>query len=219
MVSRIARARPRSLAAIVLALAAIWSATHPRAFIGLWLTPDQRGHLLFARGDYARAARHFDDPRWRGLSLYAAQDFGAAARYFAPYQDAESLLAHANALAHGREYLAAREAYGALQARYPGHPASAVNLPIVQRLIDANRQRSEDRWGETGDPSAPAPDGSRSSEGDERGAPIERERLDAQALLDEPGLAAIWLRQVQRDPAEFLSTKFYRQLEARERTP
>lgn len=208
--------RPRRLLLIAAALVGIWAALNPHAFLDLWLTPDQQGRLWFQLGYYDRAARSFSNPRWKGMSLYAAQDFSGAATYFSQYQDADSLLARANALAHAREYLDARDAYLELRDRYPDHPASAVNLPIVQGLIDANRELSESQTAEMGDMSSEQDDGPRSSEGDERRAFVEQEQLSADQLLQDPALTQMWLRQVQRNPSEFLATKFYLQLEQRE---
>ncbi len=207
------------IAGVALALAFLWGVSHPKDFLNLWLTPDQRGRIYFSRGNYRRAAESFEDPRWRGISLYAAGDFLPAAQYFSQYQDSESLLARANALAHAREYLAARDAYTDLQRRYPEHPAPEINLPIIQALIDANRQLSESQQGEMGDLSSEQDEGPRSSEGDERVSLLEREHLSAEELMQNPELTAMWLRQVQRNPAEFLATKFYLQLEARESIP
>ena len=199
----------------VLALGA-WALTSPGSFLALWMTPDQYGHYLFNRGRYGEAAARFDDPRWRGISLYASGDFTAAALYFEQYQDAESLLARANALAHAREYLAARSALEDLARRYPEHEAPAVNIPIIQALIDANQMLSESQLAESGDLSAEQDEGPRSSEGDERAVFPEREALSAGDFIADPGLREAWLRQVQRNPAEFLGNKFYQQLEARE---
>jgi Ca-activated chloride channel family protein len=206
----------RRLGTLLLALLAAWAVARPSQFLDLWLTPDQQGRLWFEYGDYARAARAFEDPRWRGMSLYAAQDFYGAAQYFSQYQDADSLLARANALAQAREYLDAREVYEELARRYPDHPGPAVNLPIVQALIDANRELSESQQAESGDLSSEQDTGPRSSEGDERVSMLEREQYSAEALLQDPELTAMWLRQVQRNPSQFLSAKFYLQLQRRE---
>ncbi len=204
---------PRALPARLAALVIAWYAAHPRDFAALWLTPDQQGRLWFELGDYERAARSFDNPRWRGIAAYAAEDFATAAMYFGQYQDAESLLARANALAHAREYLPARAAYLDLQGRHPEHAAPSVNIPIIQNLIDENRRLSESQLAEMGDMSSEQDEGPRSSEGDERTAMLEREQLEAAELLQDPALTEMWLRQVQRDPSEFLSNKFYLQLE------
>lgn len=204
------------LVALALLVIVVWAWLRPAQFWGFWLSPDQQGRFWFERGDYQRAAARFESPRWRGISLYAAQDFAGAAQYFSQYQDAESLLARANALAHEREYLPARRAYEDLARRYPRHPAPAVNLPIVQELIDANRMLSQSQADELGDVSSKQDEGPESSEGDERVRMLEREQLSAEELQADPALTEMWLRQVQRNPAEFLSTKFYIQLQRRE---
>ncbi|MFT7288142.1 MAG: Ca-activated chloride channel family protein, partial [Halieaceae bacterium] len=145
------QSRRKALLIALLTACSLAAITHPKEFVGLWLTPDQQGWLWFQRGDYAKAARSFEDPRWRGISQYAAQDFNSAAQYFSQYQDAASLLARGNALAHAREYLDARAVYRSLQQRFPDDPAPALNLPIVQALIDANRELSESQQSESGD--------------------------------------------------------------------
>lgn len=203
----------KRLLAIAIALCAIWAFLNPQRFLNLWLTPDQQGWLLYERANYEVASRRFSDPRWRGMTLYAAQDFDGAAQYFSQYQDAQSLLARGNALAHAREYLPARAVYRNLAERFPLHPAPAINLPIVQALIDANRELSESQVAESGDMVSENQEGPRSSEGDERKSFMEREQLSAAQLLEDPALTQMWLRQVQRDPSEFLATKFYLQLE------
>lgn len=196
----------------------LWILSSPYAALGLWLTPDQQGRLLFQLERYNEAARRFDDPRWRAMSLYAAQDFKASAQAFSQFQDAAGLLGRANALAHSREYLAARDAYEELARRFPEHPAPGVNLPLIQSLIDANRQLSESQQSESGDMSSEQNEGPQSSEGDARISLLPREQLTAEALQN-PEIKAMWLRQVQRNPAEFLSTKFYLQLERAEAAP
>ncbi len=208
--------RRRRLRLALVLTAVVWIVASPQAFVDLWLTPDQQGSLWFRFGDYERASRAFEDPRWRGFSLYAGQDFATAERYFSQYQDAESLLARANALAHQRDYVPAKRAYEELASRFPDHPAPAVNLPIVKALIEANQQLSESQLSENGEAERKPQEGAESSEGDERQLTMELEQYSADQLLQDPGLTEMWLRQIQRDPAEFLATKFYLQLEQEE---
>lgn len=184
MVTALHKWRPsrRSVALALCAALAAWVLLRPWQFVGLWLTPDQQGWLLYHNGDYARAAQRFSDPRWRGMALYAAQDFAAAAQYFSQYQDAPSLLARGNSLAHQREYLDARAVYRELAARFPDDPAPAVNLPIVQELIDGNRMMSESQAAEMGDLTSEQDEGPRSSEGDDRVSMVPREQLSAAQL-------------------------------------
>ena len=202
------------LALVLAALA--WIVTAPEAFVGLWLTPDQQAQLWFHSGDYERASRTFEDPRWKGFSLYAGQDFATAERYFSQYQDAESLLARANALAHQRDYAAAKQAYEELANRYPDHPAPPVNLNVIEAIIAATKGVAESKGSETGKRSSKPGEGSESSEGDEQQRTQELDQYSAEELLQDPGLTEMWLRQIQRDPSEFLVTKFYLELEQNE---
>ncbi|MEP4076321.1 tetratricopeptide repeat protein [Haloferula sp.] len=185
--------------------------------MNLWLTPDQQGRLWFQRGDYERASRAFEDPRWRGFSLYAAEDFATAERYFSQYQDGASLLARANALAHQGDYPAALKGLEELADAYPDHPAPAVNIPIMQALIEATKGVAGNREKE-GDGTGKKPgEGSESSDGDGKKGSGELEQLSADQLLQDPSLTEMWLRQIQRDPSEFITTKFYLQLEKNEK--
>ena len=53
------------------------------------------------------------------------------------------------------------------------------------------------------------------SEGDERQMyeAEPKQQLSADQLLQDPALTDMWMRQVQRDPTQFLKVKFYMQLE------
>lgn len=212
--SKLSLGRRLQLALVVVVLA--WSALNPQAFIDLWLTPDQQGRLWFKLGDYERASRTFEDPRWRGFSLYASEDFASAERYFSQYQDANSLLARANAMAHQTNYKGAKKAYEEMAIRYPDHPAPAVNLPIMDAIIDAVKDASDDQQNDSDKSGKKAGDGTQSSEGSEQLEAMELEQYSADQLLQDPGLTEMWLRQIQRDPSEFLTTKFYLQLEQSE---
>ena len=201
--------------ALVLAVI-VWIIASPTTFLNLWLTPDQQGRLWFQRGDYERASRTFEDPRWRGFSLYAAEDFGTAEQYFSQYQDAESLLARANALAHQADYAGALKAYQDLAKRYPDHPAPAVNIPVMQAIIEATKGVDENQENKSNNSSKKPGKGSESSDGAGEEGAGELEQYSADQLLQDPGLTEMWLRQIQRDPSEFLTTKFYLQLEENE---
>ena len=209
--------RWRRLGLVLVLTAIAWSVAYPAAFMNLWLTPDQQGRLWFQRGDYEGASRAFEDPRWRGFSLYASEDFATAERYFSQYQDAESLLARANALAHQGDYPAALKGFEELAEDYPDHPASAVNIPIMQALIEATEGRDVNQDKESDDSGKKPGQGSESSDGgggEERAG--ELEQYSADQLLQDPSLTEMWLRQIQRDPSEFITTKFYLQLEQNE---
>lgn len=193
----------------------LFAALQPQRFINLWLSPDQQGRVLFELGYYSQAAQQFQTPLWQGMSLYGAEQFVAAARLFSQYPDANGLLAEGNALAHGREYVDAVQRYQQLLDQWPQHPGASHNIAMIQAIIDENTLLSESQVAEAGDLVPNEQSGPRSSEGDERQLmDIDRQQsLSADQLLQDPALTQMWMRQVQRDPSEFLSVKFYMQLE------
>lgn len=201
---------------LVLVAAGVWSVLNPQAFLDLWLTPDQQGRLWFRLGDYERASRTFEDPRWRGFSLYAAEDFETAENYFSQYEDAASLLARGNAFAHAGDYISAKRIYEDLARQYPDHPAPATNIPLMENLKGTVEEKSDDESSEGGEPDQDSGEDPSSSEGTEKEGEVELEQYDADQLLQDPGLTDMWLRQIQRDPSEFLKTKFSLQVEQKE---
>ncbi|ARN75759.1 tetratricopeptide repeat protein [Oceanicoccus sagamiensis] len=208
---------------LLLASLLIWSLLYPQRFLALWLTPDQQGRILFDLGYYTQAATVFQSPLWKGLSLYAAEDFDNAAGLFSQYDDENGLLAQGNAWAHSRNYLPAMRIYRILLEKYPDNTAVKNNMAIVQALIDANQMLSESQVPDG--PETPPGDigdnpGPESSEGDKRETfdLSPQEILTADQLLQDPALTEMWMRQVQKDPTQFLKIKFYMQLEQRKNT-
>lgn len=211
---RVARNRKKLIVVSLLSLG-IWAALYPQRFVALWFTADQQGRMLFELGYYSAAAQKFENPLWKGLSLYGSEEFEPAATLFSQYPDENGLLAQGNALAHSRNYIDAMRIYQQLFALNPNSQAATTNISIVQARIDENQLMSESQQAEFGELSVNDKKGPRSSEGDERtlfdAAP--KEQLSADQLLQDPGLTEMWMRQVQRDPSQFLRIKFYMQLE------
>jgi len=208
--------RRRRFVLILILAIVIWGAINPQSFLNLWLTQDQQGRLWFQLGDYQRASRSFEDPRWKGYSQYAAEEFDTAERYFSQYQDADSLLAHANSLAHQMDYKGAKVAYEEMAKRYPDHPAPPANIKVIDAIIAAIKDSDPNRKSGSGKPSRKPGDGKSSADGEKAQDGAELEQYSADQLLQNPELKEMWLRQIQHDPSEFLTTKFYLQLEQEE---
>lgn len=199
----------------LLAAGIVWLFVDSQGFLNLWLTPDQQGRLWFELGDYQRAAKSFENPQWRGFSLYASEDFEHSELLFSQFHDANSLLARANSLAHQGDYLGAKQGYLELAKQYPKHPALAVNLPVMDKLIEITQKSpNSDAKDKSGRRNQPGSSQEASAAGE--GQAVELEQYSAEQLLQDPGLTDLWLRQIQRDPSEFMITKFYLQLEQEE---
>ncbi|WP_165954208.1 vWA domain-containing protein [Seongchinamella unica] len=190
-------------------------------FASLWLTPDQQGRLLLQTGNYRAAARQFQDPLWKGIAYYYNEDFMQAAEYFSRSDSDTALFNEANARAHARDFLRAVNRYDRLLERAPDYPGARENRDKVQALIDEINRLSESQTPESGigseekelggDDAIPA-EGAAELSFDE----VETKHFTAEEILQSQATRDMWLRGVQRDPSDFLATKFHMQLQRRE---
>lgn len=171
------------------------------SWLGLWLTPDQRGQRLFEREQFEAAADAFVDPLWRGTAWYRAGEFEKAAQEFARVN---SPVAHFNAancwLLLGK-YDAAINAYDLALTKRTDWLEAMEN----RELAVARRDRLSNEGGEAGDQRIGADkivfDKRKSSGGEQTVVAGEQAASDA-------SVQALWLRRVQTDPADFLKAKF-----------
>ncbi len=187
----------------------------PSDFIDLWMTKDQQGQLLFNAGHYEQASKTFNNVHWLAFSAYGNQDYETAATFYSQFNNKESLLAQANALAHGRHYLKARNLYQDILAQYPNYSAAEENRDLIQAIIDEVNLLSESQKAEQGESIKELGDEPQTGDGAEKqeARSQEVEQLNAEQLLLDPNLNEMWLRQVQKDPDRFLSQKFHFQQE------
>ena len=191
-----------------------WLFLKPQAFIDLWLTNDQQARILFHLGKLETAASKFTNAHWQAYSFYGSEKYDQAATIFSQFDDPESTLAQANALAHANHYVKARDLYQTILKLYPNHAWAKKNLSIIQDIIDQINLMSESQRQESGDSSKELGDEAQRADGADKQEPRQQkiEQLTADQLLLDPKLNEMWLRQVQKDPARFLSQKFYLQL-------
>ncbi|RHW76982.1 hypothetical protein [Colwellia sp. RSH04] len=202
------------LLSIVSACLLCFALLKPQVFINLWLTKDQLGQWLFYQGKYSEASKTFIDARWQAFSAYGAQEFKTSATLYSQFSHKEDLLAQANALAHGREYIKARNLYQYTVQKFPNYLAAQTNLVRVQAIIDEINLLSASQKAEQGESSKELGDEPQTADGAERkdGPQQELEQLTSEQLLLDDNLNDMWLRQVQKNPERFLSHKFYLQL-------
>ena len=202
---------------IILALIisfSVFAYLKPQQFCDLWLTRDQQGQLLFKLGYYQQASNAFKNTQWQAYSLYGAQQYKNSATLYQQFNDIKHQIAQANALAHAREYVKARDLYQQVLVIAPQNEAALTNSKIVQAIIDEVNRLSASQRAEQGEASKELGDEPQTGDGAEREqAPQtqEIEQLTAEQLLLDPSLNEMWLRQVQKNPASFLSQKFYMQ--------
>ncbi len=166
------------------------------------LTPDQQGHRFFERGDFSEAANRFTDPRWRGVALFRDGEFKESAGVFAGMDTAKAAFNHGNALVMQGQYDAAAERYARALELRPEWEDATINREIaLARAAMLKQEGGEGTGGMLGADDIVFTQGkSPPGAGDEQ-------TEGGEAMSDEE-LRAIWLRQVQTKPADFLAAKF-----------
>ena len=183
-------------------------------FMDLWLTPDQQGRYYLEQGDYKKAAASFENIAWRGIAYYRSENFTAAAEMFSRIETLEGFFNLANALAQGRNYLAAVRAYDEALKLAPEHRSALKNRAKIQGIIDEINLLSASQKSEAGESSKElGEDQPQTADGAEHQDFVEREveQLSAEQVLLDEQINELWMRQVQKDPSRFLSSKFHRQ--------
>jgi Ca-activated chloride channel family protein len=192
-----------------------------QTWMDLWLTPEQQGQWYFNRGEFIKAANHFQEPMYKGIAFYYGRDFASAQSQFLQVQgDERAVLYLGNALARQREYLAARNLYKDLIEKTNDESIAVVakqNYQAMSELVDEINRVSESQSGTTDGPeeSMELGDNPRTADGAEENTASElmlKETLNANEILGSQELADKWLRKVEADPKNFLRNKFQIQL-------
>jgi Ca-activated chloride channel family protein len=177
-------------------------ATGNRSLATVFLTPDQDGYRYYLKGEYEKAAESFIDPMWKGIALFKKGDFKEAASIFAGYDTAEAAFNQGNALVMQGKYEEAVKRYKRALDLKPGWEDAAVNRDIAVARAEMLRTKGGDMTGgEMGaDEITFSEEEAPSSSGEEQ--------IDGEQELSEEEMRAIWLRQVQTKPGDFLRAKF-----------
>lgn len=169
------------------------------SLMGLWLTSDQQGRLLFERRQFSEAADVFADPAWQGVALYKSGRYPEAADAFARLGTAEGFFNRGDAFMKGFEYRKAITAFEQAVAEAPLWLEAQENLALARytlEYIEATREQSS-----TGEMEADDVVYDNES-GRGRETEVNREStLEAQS-------AEKWMRSVDTETAEFLRTRF-----------
>jgi Ca-activated chloride channel family protein len=181
----------------------------PTAFL---LTADQQGFLHYRQGDYSEAAQRFGDLAWRAAALYRAGEFKAAAGIYAGTDTAEGAYNHGNALVLQGLYGEAVDRYDRALSLRPGWTAAEANRRLAAARAERLKKEGEDMTG-----GMLGADEIRFEKRESSGGQTE-EAGDSEVQSAE-ALRAVWLRQVQTRPADFLRAKFAYQQAMQRKTP
>lgn len=186
------------------------------SLISLFATPDQLGQVYFDLKKYDKAAAAYSDPFRKGMAHYLNEDYTVAVDYFSQIDSDEALFNRANAWAHSMNYVFALKDYDQLLKRNPTHQGALKNRPIIQTIVDDIMRLSESQKEEGGDSGKmKKEDDPLMAEGADRKTldKVEIEQYTADDLLNDPSISELWMKQVQANPAQFLSIKFQMQLQ------
>ncbi|CAA6678203.1 MULTISPECIES: tetratricopeptide repeat protein [unclassified Lentimonas] len=166
--------------------------------------PDDLAYKLYAKGEYKEAAQTFTNSEWQAIALYRAGDFKAAANIFAGYDTPEGCFNHGNALVFQGNYTAAADRYSRALELRPDWEAAITNRGIaLARAKLLEFQGGEGTGGKLG-----ADDTIISNQPPSDTPNDQTEIVEDAAPLSDAELRAVWLRQVQTNPADFLKSKF-----------
>ena len=166
------------------------------------LTPDQAAYRLYQRGDYTAASERFADPMWQGTALFMQGDYKQAAGVFAGYDTAASAFNHGNSLVMLGKYSDAIARYERALELNPGWEDAEVNLEIARARADyLKKEGGEMTGGKLGADEIVFTKGKSDPAAGE-------ETVEGGQELSDSELQALWLRNVQTKPADFLRSKF-----------
>ncbi len=189
----------------------------------LWLTGDQQGWVWFKKAEYTKAAEAFDSNSWRATAHFLAGNYSAAEQYYLRTDSLSARFGAASALAHQREYVAAKRMFADILAESPDFPGAKHNYQLMVEIITFIEQHTKSQ-GESAErqSSKELGDKPKTSEGAE--ATVQRdqlieETLSSEEILNDPGMNEKWMRRVGSDLSGFLQMKFVLQLDKRQEIP
>ena len=131
------------------ALLVMWQPNDSFAQVSLpdaLLNGDQQGERYFTQ-DPAKAAEHFNDPKWKASSLYKAGDYQGALDIWQQFNDAQSLYNQGNALAQLQQFEQAIKAYDQALSQNPDLEDAKANKALIEQLLkhqQENPQQNQD---------------------------------------------------------------------------
>jgi Ca-activated chloride channel family protein len=177
-------------------------ATGNRSLATVFLTPDQVGYRYYLKGEYEKAAETFADPMWKGIALFRKGEFKDASTLFAGYDTAEAAFNQGNALVMQGQYEEAVKLYKRALDLRPAWEDALVNRDIAAARAEMLKKEGGDMTGGMMGADEITFDQGKSSPSSGE------EQTEGGQQLSEKEMRAIWLRQVQTKPGDFLRAKF-----------
>jgi Ca-activated chloride channel family protein len=180
-----------------------------------WFTPDQQGQKLFDQGKFAVAAETFVDTERKGVAYFRAGDFENAAAVFGRIRGPEAAYNRGNSLVMLGRYAEAIQSYEQALQLKPGWEEAQQNLDISRARMEMLAPPDSDDGGTGGQLEADEivfDDTGRVNKSEQQ------QEVEAEQVVSDEEMRAVWLRRVQTDPADFLRARFSYQLYRAEQT-
>lgn len=147
-------------------------------FDDLWLRRDQQGQRLLEAEQPAKAAERFIDRRWQATARYQAGDYAGAAALFAEGDTAADHYNRGNALARGKAFEAAIEAYDQALDLQPDLQAARRNKTLIEELLRRQQEQpgqQQDKQDEQTEEPLPQPEQPQSQQSGSASSPSPEE--------------------------------------------
>ncbi|MCC9609047.1 tetratricopeptide repeat protein [Blastopirellula sp. JC732] len=175
-----------------------------------WYTPDQLGQHYFQAGQYEQAAKTFEDPMWQGTAWYRAGEFEKAAQAFSRRSTDVAKFNAGDAWLMRGKYDLAIACYEEALRKRPGWKEAEENLALAK----ARAEKVKQEGGDLGDQE----EGADEIVFDKKESGGQDTEVESDKATSDKAVQAIWLRQVQTKPADFMKAKFSYQA-AQEESP
>ena len=163
---------------------------------------DQRAYRQFERGDYQESSAAFADPLWKGVALFRQGDFALSATTLASLDTADAAYNRGNALVMQGRYKDAITAYERALELRPDWDDATNNRDIARgRAARLEFEGGDMTGGMMGADDIVFTSGQSPPSAGE-------EQTEGGQELSDSAIRALWLRQVQTRPADFLAAKF-----------
>ncbi len=167
-----------------------------------FITADQRGQLLMDKQQYQEAAETFADPMRQGIAYYRAGEFKLAASVFAGLPGEEAEYNHGNALIMLGKYDEAVASYDRALELRPDWDEAKTNREIAKARSERMKFEGGDMTGGKLGADEIVFDLDKNTQG------ASDETVEGGEEMSDEELRAMWLRQVQTTPGDFLKAKF-----------
>jgi Ca-activated chloride channel family protein len=183
-------------------IAVVFLTTGHGSLVTFFLNPDQGAHRYYLHGDYKKAAELFNDPMWKGTAYFKLGEFASAANQFMGMDTAEAAYNHGNALVMQGRYDEAVGKYDRALELKPAWEDAVHNRDLaLSRAEFLRKEGSEMTGGQLGADEIVFSEGKTPPSAQE-------EQIQGQQQIGDEEIRAMWLRNVQTKPADFLRAKF-----------